>query len=444
MRDLNYYTGETKPKLPRPPIEDRIFSDLSLFGDTVVGQILSPKETETIPYGCIPLGWTVYNKKLHRKDFRSRPLFLRYDVKSYGTERNILIYGAGGSGKTFLVRSMMDRHKAAGFNVCILTDVKNEYKTSLKMGESSRIMSDFGERSQSQDMTIYRPMFFGNPFELGEHNQIMQFSISDLSRLDWEQLLQLDLSDPRDANKRPPFEVLWNFVTDEENPDINMDSLMIHMTNSSEVDERNRKTFLNRLKLLKDSDTIGTMHNVKDSLRLDLEERKTIVINLEGYENYKLYSQIYVAIINRILVSFQKDIHIPLEFVVDEANAFIPQDGNTSTKEEIMLNINRRRYSGIKMTTATQRVKDIAENVVSQAQVIFIPSNPDMEELINLIKKCGLYRQYGGSATRYTVEWWRTFMDSVKKHQWILYDKKEDVFEVFDPCHPLSHQQSSQ
>lgn len=442
--NLNDFNGQDRPKQPKRPLTERIFNDISLFKDTVVGRILCEKDTSIIPSGHIPLGWTVYNPKIHRKDFRRKPLFLNYDVNARGTERNILIYGAGGSGKTFLVRSMMDRHKVAGFNVCILTDVKNEYKTSLKIGTSTKIMRDYDEHLQSQDMTIYRPMFFGEPFELGKNHQMMQFSIADLSRLDWEQLLQLDLSNPRDTNKQAPFEVLWKFVADEDNHDINMDSLLTHITNSSEIDERNRKTFLSRLKLLKESDIIGTMYNVKASLRTDLEEKKTIVINLEGYENYRLFSQIYVAIINRLLVSFQKDIQIPLEIIIDEASAFIPQDGNTSTKDEIMLNINRRRYYGIKMTTATQRVKDIAENVVSQAQVIFIPSNPDMEELTDLVKKCGLYRQYGGSGTRYSIEWWRDFIETIKKYQWIMYDKKNDIFEVFEPCHPLSHQQSSQ
>ena len=224
-----------------------------------------------------------------------------------------------------------------------------------------------------------------------------------------------------------------------------MDAITTFVTNTSDIDERNKKTFLKRLKVLQESNVIGTMHNVIDSLRADLEEKKTIVINLENYENFFLYSQIYIAIINRILAGFQSEIKIPLEIIVDEANAFIPQDGDTSSKEEIMLNVNRRRYLGIKMTVSTQRIRDVSENLISQSSVVFIPSNPDREEFFYLVKKIGLSVQYGGSNTKHTSDWWRSVLSDVKRFQWIVIDKDNgNSIDIFEPCHPLSHQQSSQ
>ncbi len=443
--NLEDFNGKPEHKKSRKSFTENVFKDLDMSDDYYLGQILSPKDIETVPSGCIPLGWTVYNKKLHRKDFRSKPLFLKYDVNARGEGRNIFVYGKAGSGKTFLVRSMIDRHKITGFNVCILTDVKNEYKTSLKIGTSTKIMTDYDEKLQSQNMTIYRPMFFGEPFDTGQNYQIMQFCVNDLKRIDWMQLLEIHPSDPKDTNKRLIFETIWRYINNDEIENINMDAITTFVTNTSDIDERNKKTFLKRLKVLQESNVIGTMHNVIDSLRADLEEKKTIVINLENYENFFLYSQIYIAIINRILAGFQSEIKIPLEIIVDEANAFIPQDGDTSSKEEIMLNINRRRYLGIKMTVSTQRIKDVSENLISQSSVVFIPSNPDREEFFYLVKKIGLSVQYGGSNTKHTSDWWRSVLSDVKRFQWIVIDKDNgNSIDIFEPCHPLSHQQSSQ
>ena len=90
------------------------------------------------------------------------------------------------------------------------------------------------------------------------------------------------------------------------------------------------------------------------------------------------------------------------------------------------------------MTVSTQRIKDVSENVLSQASVVFIPPNPDMEEFTYLIKKIGLYVQYGGSDTKYSMDWWRQLLSNIQKHQWIMYDKDNQVFEIFEPAHPLS------
>jgi len=411
---------------------------INIDKNTIIGRLIyNNKITYEIPKNTFPIGLKVYNKFIDKQKFESYkyPLFLNFKPVK-GEARNIFIYGTAGSGKTYTTRGIIDRVKDIGFNVVVLTDVKNEYYTSKYKNKSGTILDKYKEEYKSQDISVYRPLFFGKPFL--KHEKLIQFNLSELERIDLIQLVNLENETTSNENKRTMFEIVLKYIEDHKS-EVTMDNLINYINSKPEFNNSTKRYLINRLENCRQNNVIGTMYNQKNNLFDDLKNNKTIIINLNNYENYMSYSQIYVSVINRMLAKFQENQSKPIIIVVDEASAFVPRDGVASSKQEIQLNYQRRRYLGIKNITISQEIKDIMETAIKSSQIIMIPSNPDMNELLELVEMFGKYQSYGGRHTMYSRDWWRLLIQSLKKHEWIIYEKNaEQEIKVVKGIAPLS------
>ncbi len=112
-----------------------------------------------------------------------------------------IIIGKPGSGKTFLLRGIMDRlskvplsSNQIGFSIFIPSDIKDEFKSSLRpVQHKFKKMHLHGEMPSGQDIVCLRPSFFKsvNP-KLPMDNSWISVDMSKMEEYDFMTLLNAD------------------------------------------------------------------------------------------------------------------------------------------------------------------------------------------------------------------------------------------------------------
>lgn len=321
-----------------------------------------------------------------------------YYIDFNATEgQRILVLGSSGSGKTWIVRALMNRAYVGGILPIIMTDIQPEYYVSKYplQEEFTKFLLPI-ESPTSLPMNLYYPYFLhkSTGFELPDQ-RIFQLNLSKIS--------------PSDITSFIPYSKLSLSAKTE------LDTLVASMTNMKSKPKTINEmlSFFKKRKMknitkefLKKSLRNMKKHGIfgTEAHQLDLMDdiNKNIVpnFNLFGWQSepyYKQYLAIYMALILRdILVAKQLhkiSLKKKLLLVFEELHEFAPKkpegdfkDAIKFFKSEIIKATLEGRKNGISFIYATQYPESISSFIIKQCTYVLVPKGFDVNVVKEIIK----------------------------------------------------------
>ena len=134
------------------------------------------------------------------------------------------------------------------------------------------------------------------------------------------------------------------------------------------------------------------------------------------------YPQIYVSIIINKLVELRQsgELKKPVNVYIDEAHAFIPAEGDPSSKKAIKDIINVHRQLGFAVRLYTQLPKQLPPDIISQLTHFYLPYNVDMEILTFIARKIGWWRTRDAFNGR-----WNDIKEVMEKFWWMYLNRND-------------------
>ena len=408
---------------------ERFKKDIEAFGspymkDSFVKKTFLPYEYEKEK---VPVGRTFEGNVFH--------LDLEHPIRC-------IIVGTPGSGKTFLIRTIMDRLtkiprglKKIGYSIFIPTDIKDEFKTSKRQVQKKfRHMNLKGEKPCGQNVITLRPTFFKLVNKrLPKDNHWVSVDMSKMEEYDFMTLLNVNkMTDPQ----KTLVQDLYGRIKKE--PNFNMEKLKDLVKNMVEFDERQINAMKNKLKPLFESE-FGDSRYFRDIVK-GINQGNIIALNMEDYDLFGkgsfLYPEVFVGMtLRNILIARRRGLVPPLFILVDEAGRFIPKDRNPSCKRDIMESDKRDRKYGVSYIYATQYFSDLPDEVKKTARYTFLPYNIDKKVLAETLKFTAMvHRGYWQNAENDAIQ----LIQKMKRRQWLVLDRDLKEKHIIDLIAPLS------
>lgn len=350
----------------------------------------------------------------------------------------MLLIGSTRTGKTFCLRGIGDRMSKAGYSLCYLPDVKNEFYSSRKPLQTkfhSLLLK--GEKPKATTIMTFRPTFFKNVreySELPEYNYWYTPNIKDLSELDFMTLLNADeLTEPQRIAVKEIYEQLKDLIGDVSLEDINniIDGL-------EDFDDRQKMSLRTKFLPLKYAYFFEHEKQGLDFERL-MKARIALSLNMEGFDNITRdgagLPQVFVSIWLRKLITLRRQRKIaPLIIITDEASRFIPEKGNPSCKLEFMESFDLDARHGINYIVASQQPTKIPEQIITQCKYLLIPYNADIEAFKYLFKLSGVT---SWSAVVFAQRC-AMIKKKMKKFEWVIINRNTNSYDIIKAVAPLS------
>lgn len=302
------------------------------------------------------------------------------------------------SGKSYLMRSIIDRLYASSqyfetkewmssgekINICILTDVKNEFGSSIESNEDVKYCS-LGERPTSLPVKSFKPVFLGRD----KSCEPIQMSLQQLTFFDF--LTLFDLMDGSSAQKT----IMQVFHMQIENGYIKTLEDLRMVLEDTQMSPATKNYLESKIDILEKSGVIGDEYNVDFSE--EMEKGYIPILNLEGFEKLGRtasgFPQAYVAIILRRIIQMKR-IGRPkgkMWIFIDEIRRFCDKSKNSVSKTEILECIDVTAGYGINMVMAAQEIKGIPDELINQSKYLFVPFNVDRPIFQEILSRKGMY-----------------------------------------------------
>ena len=123
----------------------------------------------------------------------------------------MLFLGKSGSGKTSTIRRLIDCCHHAGYACVVLSDIKDEWKSSKKPLPSRHLrLLDASDVAQPMKMKVYRPVFFMKALgeDLPGDNEPLRIPYSSVTFP--ELLIAMGFSNERHKNQQNVLSELWD------------------------------------------------------------------------------------------------------------------------------------------------------------------------------------------------------------------------------------------
>jgi len=327
----------------------------------------------------------------------------------------MIIVGKPGSGKTFLLRGIMDRltkvplsKTQIGYAIFIPTDIKDEFKSSKRpVQHKFRKMHLPGELAEGQNISTLRPSFFKYVNKrLPKQNHWMAVDISKMEEYDFMTLLNAD-------KMREPQRIITQNLYDElkKETNFNMGRLKEILDGMlGQYDEKQVKALQNKLQplfnsgfgdsryfrdLVKGINSGKEVEVIEDDVPRMVKHSKIIALNMEDYDllgkGSFLYTEVFVGMaLRQLLIARRRGYIPPIWVLLDEAGRFIPKDSNPSCKKDIMESDKRDRKNNVSYIYATQYFTDLPDEIKQTSKYIFLPYNVDTGIIKSVLSFTGM------------------------------------------------------
>lgn len=383
----------------------------------------------------VPIGWRVYKREgLVTIDFNQT--------------KRILILGGTGSGKTWLIRSLISRAYFSGINPIIMTDIAPEYYTSaFPLQEEFEKFLLENEVPQTLPIKVYYPYFLSKYFPIETKRidiNIFQFSLDSINPTDVLAFLDYESLKP---STRLEVENLVAQLSSNENKFENVEEL-IDYVQKREISSQLKSYLKRSIENLKNLGIFGNIYppaNIID----DINNNLVPDIFLFGWQRLELrkYVSIYISLIIRdILIARQmkkikENKHLLLVF--EESHEFVPTRGDSAqeiVKKEIERALLIGRKEKISFIFATQIPEKISNTILSQCDYVFVPRGFEVSRLKEIIKEMQPIRHFSYYDFNLSIN---RMMSSLRKYddgmrEWLCIERAGRIFS-FAPLGPLNH-----
>ena len=282
------------------------------------------------------------------------------------------------SGKSYLIRAMMDRMRHIGFDVIYLSDVKDEMKSSIKpVQEKFQNGLLPGEKPKGTKVVTLRPTFFKQISDnLNELNFWYSIDINKLTRADFMTLMNVHEMTP---NQRTAMDLIFQELQNrfKSDPDLKFSVDLIYniIDTDEDIDERQKQGLRFKFKPLEYAHF--WIEEYQRSI-VDLINRGFIpAINMENFDSFGkgnfLFPEVTLNIILREVIEARRAEQInKIWVVIDEASRFVGKTKNTSIKTTVEESYELDSRYGvwycleenteIKIIGGSKKIKDLDEN----------------------------------------------------------------------------------
>lgn len=345
-----------------------------------------------------------------------------------------VMLGKRGSGKSWILRRMMDVCYYTGFAPVIPCDVKNEFVASLQpANERQQRMFGLNEFARASPVKIFYPKFLNN---LPDENEFFQVSLGDLTYSDLLTLFNIDEIGSSMAQTTTLLHV-YNLI--KEGKITTMEELIEEIENMEDITAATKRALKLMAQNLIKNDIIGNEYNVN---LIDVFKQGNIpVLDIIGYEELGLnIASAYVAIFLRKTMHARRNniIKKPLFVLIDEAHEFCNRTKNISSRDEIQKLVNLSRSWGISVVLSTQNMYDIPDKIIRQARYIFLPQGITLDEGKEIMKSQAML-EWDRDAYNEIIYLFRNLRRKKNgEREWICIDTYSKEYTAFFPYAPLS------
>lgn len=356
----------------------------------------------------------------------------------------IIIVGITRSGKTFSMRSMMDRLYATGTTMLHLNDCKNEFYSSKKPAHPKfhhHLLKN--EVPRGLKVVALRPTFFKsvNP-HLPKDNY--WFSI-DFKRMTQNDFFTLMNSEQITHNQRIFLDIIYKSVFDflKKNPEKSFSVELVEdiIETIEDLSTIQRQSLKMKFRPLKDSYFYDADTEV-DIVEL-LKQGFVPALNMENFETFGrggfLFPEVILSMVLRSIIFAKRNKELPgkLWVFMDEAPRFIANDKKTSIKSLIQESFMLDTRYNVNYCIATQSFNVIPEEIKENSKYIFIPNSLDLQTTRTILMDAGLFRNVQ-SSTNDAIKI-KNRMARFHDYSWLVLNRmtmQTDIV-VFNP--PLSY-----
>ena len=384
----------------------------------------------------IPLG-----KIKRRNGNYSGVYYLDFDDKIRMT-----IQGMTQSGKSFLLRGLIDRMSRAGYHCVYVPDVKDEFKTSLSKGSM-----DFQDQRLSREkpemtpIATLRPTLFSSlrlkkASELPKDNHWFSFDPLSLSKEEWKTLLKIE-GDTQQKNFYLIVEQTLNRIdemSDEEKSEVNVVEEFIHTVSLMDnIKETYKASYVGKLKPL-----LNNKMFVKE-YRLDLvellREGLVVALNMKYHQRFDSNLRYHIGvflIFFRMIVEAKMsgELRKPVFVAIDEATRFIPDDDGKRFESTDYVDESVELHTAYDLNYAfsCQTLERISSTVIQNSRYILVPYSASTQDFNRAIKDAGVTSSGKAYALASRIK------NNCDRFDWMIVDNKKSSWDIIRPLPPLS------
>lgn len=346
------------------------------------------------------------------------------------------IIGATRSGKSFLMKAMMDRMQKSGYSIFIASDIKNEFATMHKpIQQKFRHLLADGEKPEGFPVISLRPTFFKT---LQGYNNLPKDSVwfsVNLADMQKSDLFTLINADKMTDIQKIELEGLWEKI--KKRGKLNSLEEVNDIIDDGEDQSDNEKTaFKRRFKPLL-YNKFFVEECCRDILK-PMQKGVTFTLMLENFDSFGEDSSglpvVMMAILIRKILMARKAKQLPRVCIfIDEAARFIRNGWDNVLKNDVMRSYDLdTRF--VDYISATQNFKDFPENMRNQSNYIFVPYSADLEAFKDALRTTGICKYHQRLNQDAAA-----IKQGMKQFQWAMFDRKRLNYTVFLPVCPLSY-----
>jgi hypothetical protein len=331
------------------------------------------------------------------------------------------------SGKSFGVQRIIGEAYLSGYDVAMLPDAKNEFRTMDDPVQEKFRAKDNGSADNKafihpeQDpqgirCQSYRPTFFEevDNGRLPEDNKYCSVNLADIEKSDFRTLL--GFSDMTSTQKDEAEAIYY----DIEDGEVESIGDIMEQVSVSEMSSGTKKVLKRKFKNLQRANFFRDEYTV-DPVK-EMKQGKVPILNMQKFDSFSREGtgmpQVMLSIWLRNIINARRDGEIEETIIVnDETPRWIPRSGNPSCKKEFLESVDLDTGEGINYIFATQSSNKVPGNLISQCRYILFPWSLDTEDIKNLIRTAGIAKN---AQTAYSTA--SRIKQKMDKYEWTIVD----------------------
>ena len=318
------------------------------------------------------------------------------------------------TGKTFMIRRVIDMAYKSKWNVAVMPDAKNEYGSSLKqVQEKFKTKLPDGDIPQALKMRIFRPLFF-NTFDKGKlpkNNEHVSLEMRDLNVAEFQTLC--NYTNLTDSQKVDYVALTREMEEKDEYSVVDMKRI---------CEENNYTKLWSKLVFLETCGLFDSRYSV-DPVKV-MQDGNVLVLNYDGFDTLDLSNnsmdQIFMAVWLRKIIQARKDGKLNnLIIINDETARWVPQSGEPICKPLIMTSVERDAAYGISWWFGIQNKNSVPTDLLTQCKYRFFPQNIDYELFKQVLKDNAIITTLVTDSSKAN----KLYQNLQKKFRWMMINK---------------------
>lgn len=411
--------------------ERRTMNTIRTFGNRYIkDSFIKPKPVEPM----------VYDKNhlcIGKKVETGQPYYLDLSEAC-----RIIMVGATRSGKSFAMRSMMDRLALLDYDILSLLDAKDEFRSSTKPVQSKfRHLLFPNEKPRATKVVTLRPTFFKTIGDyLPEDNFWYSPDVSKMTKNDFMTLMNVgQMTGPQKVIMEMIFEKMTMMF--QSNPSLKFSVELIEDCIDDIEDINAQQALSMKFKF----------RPLKSSHFYDGEYERNIIalmqkgfipsLNMENFDSFGegsfAYPDVVLSMVLRLVIQARiKGLLRPVFVFFDECPRFIGRDKHTSIKNQVRESVMLHTAKRIYYVFATQDYNIMPEDIRSNTKYVFLPRSCNVEDIKNALNDTGMSRNIH-SAKNDAIK----LKKRMKKapYSWLVIDKMNSNMDIITFSAPLSN-----